>query len=143
MTSVGVRHDCKAELNDRDLRATPARIALMGLFEASDKPVDVQGMIDYLEQKNIKTDPATVFRIVNLFTQKGLLKQIQLHEGKQRYELFSKADHHHFVCEDCGKIEDISDCNIEKLEKTIRAKKGLLVKRHSLEFFGLCKNCQK
>ncbi len=143
MTAGVKQHVCKDELNKNDLRATSARIALMRLFEASSKPIDVQAMIDYLEQKNIKTDPATVFRIVNMFTQKGLLKQIQLHEGKLRYELFSRADHHHFVCENCRSIEDISDCNIEELEKTIQTRKGLLVKRHSLEFFGLCKNCQK
>ncbi len=138
-----MKHDCKTELNASLLRATPARMALMSLFESSDKPLDVQTMIDYLEKNDLKTDPATVFRIVNLFTEKGLLKPIQLNEGKFRYELSTKDDHHHFICEKCGVIEDISDCNIEALEKNIRQKKGLLIKSHSLEFFGICTLCQR
>jgi len=36
-----------------------------------------------------------------------------------------------------AKLEDISDCNISELEKEIQHKKKFLVKRHSLEFFGL------
>lgn len=143
MLNAKITHDCKEELNDANLRATPARLALMKLLEASDQPVDVQTMIDFLEKKDLRTDPATVFRIVNMFTEKGLTKQIQLNEGKFRYELSSKEEHHHLICEKCGVIEDISDCGIDILEKEIQKKKGFIVKAHSLEFFGVCKLCQR
>jgi len=143
MISAKIKHDCKTELNDVDLRATPARLALLNLLEDSDKPVDVQSMIDYLARKDIAADPATVFRIVNMFTEKGLTKQIQLQEGKFRYELASKADHHHLVCTRCGEIQDMSDCNIDVLENNIEKKKNFKVTSHSLEFFGVCANCQK
>jgi Fe2+ or Zn2+ uptake regulation protein len=135
-------HDCKEELNEVELRATPARVALMNLLEDSNKPIDVQTMIDYLEKKAIPTDPATVFRIVNMFTEKGLTKQIQLQEGKSRYELADNADHHHLVCTKCGDIQDISDCNISGLEEDIERRKQFQVTSHSLEFFGLCVHCQ-
>lgn len=143
MINTQIQHDCKEELNDVELRATPARIALMQLLETSDKPLDVQSMIDFLEKKDIKTDPATVFRIINMFTEKGLVKPIQLNEGKFRYELKDKIDHHHLVCERCGEIEDISDCNINALEKEIEKMKQFKVTSHSLEFFGICKLCQR
>ncbi len=136
-------HNCKNELNDVELRATPARLAVMKLLETSSKPIDVQTIISFLEKKDIKADPATVFRIVNMFTEKGLVKPIQLHEGKFRYELANIADHHHLMCNICGDIEDISDCNIDALEKDIKKKKQFTVTSHSLEFFGLCSNCQK
>ena len=135
-------HDCKEELRDMDLKATPARLAVLRLLEKIDKPVDVAGIIDYLRQQGIKADPATVFRIMNLFTDNGLAKQIQLKEGKFRYELGAKEDHHHLICENCGAIEDVSDCNIEALEKDIMKKKKFFIKHHSLEFFGVCNKCQ-
>ncbi len=137
------QHNCKEELQETELRATPARIAAMRYFEQTDKPADVQMLKTYLHKQKIKADSATVFRIVNTFTQKGLTKQIQLNENKFRYELADKIDHHHFICDNCGTIEDISDCNIEAIEKEINQKKGLLIKRHRLEFFGLCKSCQR
>jgi Fe2+ or Zn2+ uptake regulation protein len=143
MVNAKIQHDCKEELNEVELRATPARIALMQLLETSDKPIDVKEMIDFLEKEDIKTDPATVFRIVNMFTEKGLVKPIQLNEGKFRYELTTRAPHHHLVCEKCGNIEDISNCNIAALEKDIEQKKQFKVTSHSLEFFGICKSCQR
>lgn len=143
MVNAKMKHDCKDELHEVELRATPARIALMNLFESSEKPLDVQTMIEYLEERDIKTDPATVFRIINMFTEKGLTRQIQLQEGKSRYELAANPEHHHLVCNTCGDIQDISDCNIEVLESHIEKKKNFKVISHSLEFYGICSNCQK
>lgn len=138
-----LQHDCKIELNEVSLKATPARIALMKLLEETKKPLDVHSMTVYLEKNGLQTDPATAFRIMNMFEEKGLVKHIELHEGKFRYELANKPDHHHLVCEVCGMIEDISDCNIAGLEKDIKKKKEFTVTHHALEFFGICKNCQK
>jgi len=140
---TSIKHDCKIELNEVNLRATPARLHLMYLLETTDKPLDVQAMIDYLKENNIETDPATVFRIINTFTEKGLTKQIQFQEGKFRYELASKAEHHHLVCTRCGQIQDISDCNIDVLESHIEKKKKFKVTSHALEFYGICEDCQR
>lgn len=135
-------HSCKDELSELKLKATPARLALMTLLESTDKPLDTQAMISYLSKENISTDPATVFRIINMFTDRGLTRQISFNEGKLRYELASKEDHHHLICKSCGDIQDISDCNIAVLEKDIKNKKKFKVTSHSLEFFGICKSCQ-
>ena len=135
-------HDCSKELRGFNLKSTPARIAVMKFLEKTNHPVDVSMIIDYLRQHDVDTDPATVFRIINAFTEKGITRMIQFREGKTRYELFAKGDHHHIVCTNCGKIEDIPDVFMEDFEKEINAKKGFLVKSHSLEFFGLCRNCQ-
>lgn len=138
-----MKHNCKEELRDVELKATPARLAILDVLEHTDAPLDVAAIIEALEKDAIKTDQATVFRIMNSFTQKRLVRQIQLHEGKFRYEMASMPDHHHLMCEECGKIEDISDCAISDLESDIRKKKGFVVKHHSLEFFGVCQQCQR
>lgn len=143
MSAPRKKHDCKEELNNAHLRATPARVAIMELLESINEPVDVETIIDYLNKQKIETDPATAFRIMNILTEKGITKQISFNEGKFRYELTNQADHHHLICESCGRVEDISDCNIPALEKEIQSKKQFLVKSHSLEFFGLCASCQK
>lgn len=142
LSMKSISHNCKEELKALDLRATPARIAIMQLLESSKEPLDVQMIMDYLQKEKIATDPATVFRIMNMYSKMGIANPIELQEGKTRYELASKADHHHLVCENCGSIEDIEDTVIPSLEKHIQNKHNFLVKRHSLEFFGLCKNCQ-
>lgn len=124
------------------MKVTPARLGVLAALEETKKPLDVSSILKYLKQHKIKADKVTVFRIINSLTKKGLLIPIQLNEGKFRYEHADKANHHHFLCDNCGAIEDIADCNIETIGRIIQQKKGLLVKRHSLEFFGLCQKCQ-
>lgn len=140
---MGFTHDCKEELREANLKATSARLAILAFLEKTDEPLSVASISEYLNQEGIAADQATIFRIINAFTDKGITRQVQLNEGKFRYELSSKSDHHHLICEQCGAIEDISDCSIPKLEEEIQHKKNFLVKRHSLEFFGLCQNCQR
>jgi Fur family ferric uptake transcriptional regulator len=115
----------------------------MQLLEQTNQPVDVSMIIAYLKKEAIEIDPATVFRIMNAFTQKGITTPIDLHEGKTRYELTNKHHHHHLICNNCGNIEDVVDVDIAFLEKNIAHKHAFLVQRHALEFFGLCINCQK
>lgn len=49
---------------------------------------------------------ATVYNTLNLFVQKGLLRELILAEGKVVYDP-NVGDHHHFIDEDTGRILDI------------------------------------
>jgi Fur family transcriptional regulator, ferric uptake regulator len=137
------QHNCITELRTADLKVTPARLGVLDVLEKASTPLDVATIVAYLQKRAVKADKVTVFRIIHALTEKGLIMPIQLGEGKFRYEHMAKADHHHFICESCSVIEDISDCKIDELQKEIQIKKGLLIKRHSLEFFGVCKSCQR
>jgi Fur family iron response transcriptional regulator len=49
---------------------------------------------------------ATVYNTLNLFTEKGLLRELVLAEGKVVFD--PKLDpHHHFLDEDTGEISDV------------------------------------
>lgn len=136
------KHSCEDELREVELKVTPARIGILAALEETDEPVDVSSLLQYLKSHHIKADKATVFRIINFLTEKGISKQISFNEGKFRYELANKPEHHHLVCTNCGSVESFSDCAIPALEKDIKRKKKFLVKSHALEFFGVCKDCQ-
>lgn len=136
-----IKVDFTKLLNKHDLKTTSARISLLKLLENEKNPVDSQFLVNSL-QKTFKVDKVTIFRILNVLTEHGILRKLEFGEGKARYEL-NNEDHHHLICQNCGKIEDISDCNIGALEKEINQKKKFLVKLHTLEFYGLCENCQK
>jgi Fur family transcriptional regulator, ferric uptake regulator len=136
-------HDCKEELRTFKLKATPIRLSVTSFLEKTQHPIDANSIISFLKTENIKVDPATIFRMMNDFVKSGFAKEIRFEKGKARYELASKGDHHHLICESCGKIDAISDNFIPELEKEIEDKHKFLVKRHTLEFFGLCKDCLK
>lgn len=131
----------KKLLQESGLKSTSARVALLSLLDHEDNPLDALSISKSLNEKGESIDQATVYRILDLLTDKGLITRLEFGEGKFRYEV-QKKHHHHLICQNCGRIEDAEGNFIDQIEKEIRLEKGFLVKSHSLEFFGLCKNCQ-
>lgn len=131
------------ELADAGLKVTPARLAVLSYLQRADQPLTVEHIHDHLQTEHTeKADRATIYRMLDTFYTKGLATRLEFGEGKYRYEVVGE-DHHHLICEQCGSVTDISDCNIGALEKDITKKKGFRVKRHALEFYGTCSSCQR
>ena len=130
----------KDVLHKAGFKATSARMALLKLMKKSKKPLSAENMISGLG-KNF--DQATIYRIVKKLKQSGIIKQIDLRHNHAHYELVDIDDHHHLICIKCGKIEDITGCEIEEMYKTILKKYSTFskIKQHSLEFYGVCKKC--
>lgn len=138
ITSV---HNLTKTLTEHKLHVTDARTFLLETVAKEKTPVDASTLIERMQEK-LGVDRVTVFRILNTLTAHGILRKLEFQEGKARYEL-NDEDHHHLVCESCGAIIDIPDTLIPKIEKDLEAQHDFLIQRHSLEFFGLCKDCQK
>ncbi|MDO8269358.1 MAG: Fur family transcriptional regulator [Candidatus Levybacteria bacterium] len=128
-------------IRSKGLRVTPARIAVLSVLEDSEHPLDITGIISKVIKLKVDADQATIYRIIENFIDKDLVKRLQFREKKFYYEA-KRYDHHHAICEKCGKIDDISNCSIDRVEREIERTKGFKVKSHSLEYFGTCKSCQ-
>jgi Fe2+ or Zn2+ uptake regulation protein len=122
-------------------KKTPARVAISKYLAGCKNPVDVEQIINFLRAKDLNTNKVTVYRIMDLFYERGLVDKLDFGEGKFRYEA-RKNHHHHLICTECGKIQDIKGDFVNKLEKEIYKDKYFKVQRHTLEFFGICKSCQ-
>ena len=132
--------DQKNQINDSGLRATPARIAVLDVLTSSKAPLDISAINNLLEKLKVDADQATIYRIIENFMQKGLINRFCFQDRKFYYEA-NRGEHHHAICTSCGIIEDVSNCKIRAVEAEIETTIGFKVESHSLEFFGLCKNC--
>ena len=128
-------------IRNKGLRVTPARVAVLNVLSDSKHPLDIASIWDALSRKRIDADQATVYRIIENFIQKDLILRLQFQEKKFFYEA-KREEHHHIVCTNCGKIEDVSKCNIKRLVSEIERNSGFRVESHSLEFFGVCEVCR-
>ncbi len=124
------------------LKNTPARAAISNFLINSKEPVDALQIINFLHSKKLNTNKVTVYRNLDVLYKNGLLDRFEFGEGKFRYE-FKKNHHHHLVCNKCGRVEDVAGEYLTDLESKIRRQNGFLIKSHSLEFYGLCRRCQK
>ena len=122
-------------------KKTPARIAITEFLSKANSPVDVSQVINFLRSKDLSTNKVTVYRIMEFLSKNRIVDRVEFGEGKFRYEI-TRNHHHHLICTNCGKIQDIEGDFLKNMEDEIRKAKKFEVRNHSLEFFGLCKNCQ-
>lgn len=95
-----------------------------------------------------KLDPrigqTTVYRTLKLLCDAGMATEIHFSDGITRYEVAAPDSHHdHIVCQSCGKIVEIYDPRIEKLQQELTKKHGFLLLRHVHILSGICADCQK
>lgn len=123
-------------LKEVGLRATPARIAILGLLQADARPTEVKTILRKLKAK--APDQATVYRVLSSLVEAGLVKTVSLKAGIESYEIADLPHHHHLTCEKCGYVEDVEVC-IKTPTPTSRSFRS--VNSHRLEFSGICNNC--
>lgn len=129
----------KSFLRSARLKATPGRLALLEVLQKSKKP---QGITKIMRALGKNMNRVTVYRALAAMEKAGLVRTVNLEHGHADYEL-ALDDHHHLVCTRCGRIEDFDDCGLDKMARKVAkdSKDFARVDRHSLELFGLCKNC--
>lgn len=124
------------------LRRTKALELLIDTLLESPRPMT---LAELSEHKNLNTqcDRATVFRLLQRLTDKGIVRRLGLHERAAYFTLVLAHCHQDFlICTTCGKIEAIdAPCPVHALEKEIANKSGFKGLYHELEFFGVCPKC--
>jgi Fe2+ or Zn2+ uptake regulation protein len=121
------------------LTPTKARLQVLNECIKMSKPATVT---DVAAKVGSSAHLATVYRILEKLVTNNILHRVDFHEGKFRYE-FVHAHHHHIVCDECGDIAEIHDDKIESLVTQAGKKSGYLMTNHTIELFGLCKECQR
>jgi len=111
------RDDVEEILRDRGIQPSAQRLAVAEyVLETKDHPG-----ADEVWSKVGKTCPmlsrATVYNTLNLFVEKGLLRELVLAEGKSVFDP-NLAPHHHFVDDRTGAIHDVpwSAVRVSKVE---------------------------
>lgn len=136
------KKDFSSLLREAGYKSTPHRLDVLEALHEKHIPLSIEELESKLSTKGI--NQSTLYRILDVLVTIGLVKQTDLRQGKAFFEIIDHENHHHhLVCTSCNKTEDVEVCEITKLEQKILASsKGFkTIKDHSLEFFGLCKNC--
>ena len=130
------------ELRSAGFRITAAREKLIELFCSASQPLTVSELRSQLKRRHLTPNKTTVYRELEFLTKRRLLSEIDLLDGKKRYELRDDGHHHHLLCDKCGKIQCVEMKNdLEHLENRLVREFNFEIKRHVLEFFGNCKEC--
>lgn len=111
-------------ITDAGLKITPQRlIVLKSLIEMNNHPSADQ-ILSYVRRINPDISTGTVYHILEVFAEKGVIKRIKTEDGIQRYDAI-RSDHHHIYCTDTNKIEDYYDKELSILLRQHFSKRGI------------------
>jgi Fur family ferric uptake transcriptional regulator len=129
-------------LKEKGYKATPARLAILEIFDRNKLPMDASSIYKKLRTKknHKKINEATIYRTLSSLEEGKILKKVDLRKDSVYFELAGEH-HHHIVCTKCDDIEDFENKNLEILLDKIKSSKFKNIKEHSLELFGLCRAC--
>ncbi len=121
------------------LKVTQPRLALLNELGRGHGPFSPEEL--YAKLDPTLCDLVTVYRSLNAFEEKGLVRKCVFGDGRMRYEIQEGGHHHHhLVCRRCGKVKELPTCALDALETSFK-ESGYSNISHSLEFFGTCPTC--
>lgn len=95
--------------------------------------------------KDSKSPPskATVYRLLALLVEGGFLETHQFGDRYLYYEIAVDREHHdHMMCLECGRIDEFSSKELERLQQKILDRHGFRMIHHSHKLYGVCRSCQ-
>lgn len=137
------RENFKQILHSNGYKATPARLAILGVFSDGCNPMNAEQV--YVKVKKTGIDLVTVYRTLALFEKSRLLHKVDLQKDSVYFELNTDNHHHHIICTKCEKVAEFENVDDTELIKTAlkKAKEFKLISHHSFDLFGLCNSCAK
>ena len=124
------------------MRRTKAMEQLLATLVETDRPMTLSELAESPRLSD-QCDKATVFRLLQRLTEKGVVRRLGLHERAAYFALLVPGRHRDYlICTECGSIEAVkAPCPVHELEDEIRQKTGFRNLYHELEFFGTCPAC--
>lgn len=129
-------------LKNKGIKLTKHKIAVLELLTAN-KHLDATQIFTLLQNQKIDISLATVYRILINLTNHEIIQKHHFNNEQSTYEIMKPNEHHdHLICVTCHKVVEFLDEKIETLQNDIAQANNFKIVSHSLNIYGICKNCQ-
>jgi Fur family transcriptional regulator, ferric uptake regulator len=122
-------------------KRTRSQERILHLLKHVDGALSAQEIYLQLRQQEKAIGLATVYRALDGLKLEGVLQVRSLANGEAVYST-TQSDRHHLTCLQCGASVVIEDCPVHQLEEELNQSYRFKIFYHTLEFFGLCTQCQ-
>jgi len=118
-------------------------LAVLEYLSGQDHPVSHAEVSESLVPLGF--DKSTIFRVLTELAESDLLSRIDAGDHAWRFEIkgaggHAPGDHPHFVCNDCGKVECLTDVQVSMKSK-VKSPVGKSRQISSVFLKGTCGDC--
>jgi len=122
------------------LRCTPQRYAVMAfLMECKRHPTAAE-IFEAVNRVDPRSSRATTYNNLRDLVQAGLVREVAVEGRSARFDA-TGTQHHHFICDRCGNVEDVDWYDVPKPAPRSLGKR--VVRECELIFRGLCTKCAR
>lgn len=116
------------------------RMILKELQSLTSHPTATE-LYEIVRQRLPKISLGTVYRNLELLSQNGQIRKLELGGAEARFD-GDLSRHYHVRCAHCGKVDDIRDLPGDLVREQVREMNGYRILGHRLEFVGVCPDCR-
>lgn len=120
---------------------TRSQERILSLLKTLNRSLSAQEIYVELRSHQQSMGLATVYRALEALKLEGAVQVRTLSNGESLYNSIQQ-DRHHLTCLQCGTSIPIDECPVHDLETQLNQAYRFKVYYHTLEFFGLCTQCQ-
>lgn len=130
-------------LRKYNMKVTKPRINILEIFLHSDNVITAQDIFNQCKLKSVNIDLSTIYRSLDLFEDKKIIKKFDLGLNKSTYAIIRKKHKHIVQCKLCHKEVEI-DCPMQEIEEIVKNKTGFVLSDEKLDFKldGICEECR-
>ncbi len=137
---LGSSDELKSHLNARGMRMTPQKHAIYQVLQRENFHPTPDMVFTEVRRQFPMISLGTVYQVLDQFSRIGIVRRIVSGDNRQRFD-GNCHPHAHFVCEKCGRIDDIEDNFVEQFQRRFARKFDFHIRNHYFEFSGECARC--
>ncbi len=131
-------------MKQKGMNITEQRKKIAKAFFKLDGHYSLEEFYQIIYQEDPSIGQTTVYRTLKLLREAGLAEEIHFSDDITRYEIANPRSHHdHLICIECGKVIEIVNQEIEKMQKKIAESYGFTLSGHIHNLYGVCDECKK
>ena len=130
-----VQAELLKKCTDAGIRMTAQRSLIIETLLESDDHPDADRVYRRAVERDQSISLPTVYRALNLFEGAGIIKKINMNDGKARFEPV-RNDHDHLIDADNGHIHEFQNQELKKILDSIAKEMGYEVIEHRIEIVG-------
>ena len=131
-----------AKYKDMGLRLTPQRIAILKYLDGNTSHPTADNIYRDVKQTYPTLSFATVYNTLQTLREHGEVMEVTIDPIRKHYDP-NTSPHHHVICISCNDLWDVFVDYSDVLKLPSNVAKGIKTVGVHVDFYGLCKNCQK
>ena len=142
-----LRQNCEVQLSDsiyrRKMRSSSVDFYILETLKHEQAHLTSHEVFLEIQRQLPAVNPSTVYRALERLAKAGKVSVSDMGTGSEVYESVDGENHHHLVCQNCGRVITIKHDEVDPFFQKLERDYGFKIITNHLVLFGVCEDCRE